>query len=166
MNAEREKTACPDFSRQELAVLRAVQGDLPASLTPFADIAARAGLDEAQALALLVRLRADGTIRRFGATLRHQRSGWIANVMVAWAVPDEQADACGATAAAHRRVSHCYLRPSPARDWPYTLYTMIHGRSRKECLATVAELRRRGLPPDYALLDSLRELKKTSMRYF
>jgi DNA-binding Lrp family transcriptional regulator len=147
-------------------VLRIAQDDLPDSPRPFADIAASAGMEEARAISLLARLRADGTIRRFGATLRHQQSGWIANIMAVWAVPDDQADACGAIAAAHSRVSHCYLRPSPAEDWPYTLYTMIHGRSRDECLTTVADLLGQGLPPDYVLLDSVRELKKTSMRYF
>ena len=154
------------FTEQEQAVLRAVQGDLPDTLTPFADIAAQAGLPEADVLALLARLCGDGTIRRFGASIKHQRTGWNANVMVVWQAAENEADAFGAAAAAHARVSHCYFRPSPAEDWPYTLYTMIHGRSREECLRTVDELRAAGLPPDYAMLDSLKELKKISMTYF
>ena len=154
------------FTEQEQAILRAVQGDLPDSPTPFADIAAEAGVSESEVLALLQRLREDGTIRRFGASVKHQKIGWNANIMVAWRVSEDEADAFGHTAAAHERVSHCYFRPSPAADWPYTLYTMIHGRSREECLAAVAELRAAGLPPDHAMLESLKELKKTSMTYF
>ena len=154
------------FTEQEQAILRAVQGDLPDSPTPFADIAAQVGVSEAAVLDLLMRLREDGTIRRFGASLRHQKAGWSANVMVVWQTPEDAADALGQVAAAHGRVSHCYFRPSPAADWPYTLYTMIHGRSREECLATVAELRAAGLPDGYAMLESLEELKKTSMTYF
>ena len=154
------------FTEQEQAVLRAVQGDLPDSPTPFADIAAQAGVSEAEVLDLLARLREDGAIRRFGASIKHQKTGWNANVMVVWRASEADADALGRAAAAHGRVSHCYFRPSPAADWPYTLYTMIHGRSREECLAAVAELRAAGLPSDYAMLESLRELKKTSMTYF
>jgi DNA-binding Lrp family transcriptional regulator len=159
------------FTKQEQAVLRAVQGDLPDSPTPFADIAAEAGVTEAEVIDLLARLRADGAIRRFGASIKHQKTGWNANVMVAWRAPENEADALGRVAAAHERVSHCYFRPGPTAglgqgDWPYTLYTMIHGRSREECLAAVAELRAGGLPADYAMLESLKELKKTSMTYF
>ena len=154
------------FTEQERAVLRAVQGDLPDTLTPFADIAAAAGISEADVLALLTRLCGDGAIRRFGASIKHQKTGWNANVMVVWQAAEDEADALGRAAAAHDRVSHCYFRPSPAADWPYTLYTMIHGRSRDECLRTVDELRASGLPPVYAMLESLKELKKISMTYF
>ena len=154
------------FAEQEQAVLRAVQGDLPDSPAPFADIGRQAGMSEAEVLDLLARLCADGAIRRFGASIKHQKTGWNANVMVVWQASGDEADALGRTAAAHARVSHCYFRPSPAADWPYTLYTMIHGRSREECLAAVDELRAAGLPASYAMLESLRELKKTSMTYF
>ncbi len=154
------------FSEQELRVLRIVQTDLPDSLTPYADIAAQAGVSEEDVLALLRRLCADGVIRRFGASLKHQRTGWNANVMVAWAVDEQDADALGAAAAALPRVSHCYYRPSPASDWPYTLYTMVHGRNSDECRAAVDALRAAGLPERYAMLDSLEELKKISMTYF
>ena len=154
------------FTEQERAILRAVQGDLPDTTTPYADIAARAGVREDEVLALLERLRDDGTIRRFGASIKHQRSGWNANVMVVWQAAEHEVDACGRAAAEHERVSHCYYRPSPAADWPYTLYTMVHGRSHEECLQVIEDLKAQGLPASHALLESLRELKKISMTYF
>ena len=156
----------PSFTEQEKNVLRILQADLPDSLTPYADIAAMTGVTEADVLELVRALRADGAIRRFGASIKHQKTGWSANIMVAWRVSEADADACGRSAAAHDRVSHCYFRPSPTPDWPYTLYTMVHGRSRDECLAVVEALRAGGLPDDYAMLDSLKELKKISMTYF
>lgn len=156
----------PQFSAAERAALAIVQGNLPDSLTPYADIAAQTGLTEAGVLALLSRLRESGAIRRFGASIRHQRTGWTHNAMVAWVASEEEADACGPIAAAHARVSHAYYRPSAAPDWPYTLYTMVHGRSETECLGVVEDLLGAWPLRDYAVLRSLRELKKTSMTYF
>ena len=63
-------------------------------------------------------------------------------------------------------ISHSYYRPSPAEDWPYTFYTMIHGRSEQECLDVVRDLAAAAPLGPYAVLRSLRELKKISMTYF
>lgn len=154
------------FTDTERAILRIVQGDLPDSATPFADIAEAAGTDEATVLDLLRRLKADGAIRRFGASIKHQRAGWAHNAMVAWKIREEDVDAAGKQAAKHPRISHCYYRPSPASDWPYTFYTMIHGRTEQECLDVVESLRRDIGLGEYAVLSSVKELKKTSMTYF
>ena len=75
-------------------------------------------------------------------------------------------DACGKVAAQNPHISHSYYRPSPAEDWPYTFYTMIHGRSEQECLDVVRELAAAAPLGPYAVLRSLRELKKISMTYF
>ena len=158
------------FTETEKAILAAVQGDLPLSAAPYADIAAACGTDEQTVLALLQRLRSEGIIRRFGATLRHQRVGFACNIMVAWELPADLdaagRDAAGEILAAHAQVSHCYWRPGTAPDWPYTLYSMLHGHSEEECLAAVRDLSVRTGLVRYACLSSLAELKKTSMRYF
>ena len=154
------------FTPQEEAVLRIVQADLPDSLTPYADMAAQCGLTEDEVLALLSRLRESGAIRRFGASIRHQRTGWKHNAMVAWAVAPEDVDACGAIAAKHPNISHSYYRPSSAPDWPYTFYTMIHGKSDQQCRDVVEELIATSPLRDYAMLRTVRELKKISMTYF
>ena len=154
------------FTDQEQTVLRIVQNNLPDTLTPYADIAAASGLSEEQVLALLTRLKEDGTIRRFGASIKHQKTGWTHNAMVAWIVDEADSDAIGEVAAKNQRISHVYFRPTSAPDWPYTLYTMVHGRSEDECLQVIEELRRETALDEYAVLDSLEELKKTSMTYF
>lgn len=154
------------FTDTERAILRIVQSNLPDSATPYADIARQVGTDEETVMALLQRLREEGAIRRFGASIKHQKTGWTHNAMVAWLVDDAQIDACGEHAAKHPRISHCYHRPTTAPDWPYTLYTMIHGRTRQECLDVVEELRRETALDVYAVLESVKELKKISMTYF
>lgn len=158
------------FNETERAILAAVQDDLPLSPAPYAEIAAQCNTDEQTVLALLRRLQSEGVIRRFGATLRHQRVGFACNIMVAWEIPldlsESERDAAGEILAAHPQVSHCYWRPATAPDWPYTLYSMLHGHSEAECLAAVRELSARTGLADYACLTSTVELKKTSMRYF
>lgn len=154
------------FKPWERAVLAICQANLPDSLTPYADIAAACGVTERDVLELLERLRGCGAIRRFGASIRHQRTGWTCNAMVAWAATPEEAEKWGPVAAGNPNVSHVYFRPSPSPDWPYTLYTMAHGRSEAECANVIAELAGSWPLDKYAVLRSVRELKKTSMTYF
>ena len=143
------------FTDTERAILRIVQFQLPDTLTPYADIAREVGTDEETVLNLLRRMKEDGSIRR-----------WTHNAMVAWIVDEADSDAIGEVAAKNQRISHVYFRPTSAPDWPYTLYTMVHGRSEDECLQVIEELRRETALDEYAVLDSLEELKKTSMTYF
>jgi DNA-binding Lrp family transcriptional regulator len=154
------------FSPAEYSVLRIVQADLPESLTPYADMGREAGLSEAAVLELLTRLKKSGAIRRFGASIKHQKTGWTHNAMVAWKVRPEEAEACGRAAARQPNSSHAYYRPSAAPDWPYELYTMVHGRSEAECLGVVEEIMRDTPLREHAILRSLKELKKISMTYF
>jgi DNA-binding Lrp family transcriptional regulator len=146
-------------------ILQRVQGTLPDSATPYADIAREVGLPEAQVLDLLARLKASGEIRRFGATLKHQKAGYDANVMVAWFVPEEDVDRIGALMSERPEISHCYHRVN-CLEWPYNLYTMVHGRTDADCQAVVDALSAATGLTDYAMLFSLKELKKVSMRYF
>jgi DNA-binding Lrp family transcriptional regulator len=160
------KAAARIFSEQERAILRIVQKNLPDSLTPYADIAAAVGTDESTVLQLLREMAQEGAIRRFGASLKHQKAGFTHNAMVAWVVSEAEADAAGKAAAEHPLISHCYYRPSSAADWPYELYTMIHGRHPDEYKEAIEHLRAATSLREFAVLESIRELKKISMTYF
>lgn len=156
-----------DFTDTERAILSIVQKNLPDSATPYADIAKAAGTDEASVLKLLRDMKEDGSIRRFGASIKHQRAGFSHNAMVAWKVADQrEADEAGAVAADCKMISHCYYRPSSAEDWPYEFFTMIHGRTPDEYLVAVDFIIKNTSLREYAVLESIRELKKTSMKYF
>jgi len=150
---------------QEKQVLRIVQATLPESLTPFADIAQEVGLSEQEVLELLQRLKEQGFIRRFGATLRHQQAGYSENAMVAWKVEPERIDQVGRLFAQRPEITHCYARKTIPL-WPYNLYTMIHARTREECLSLIRELSNLAKIKEYSVLESVEELKKTSMEYF
>jgi DNA-binding Lrp family transcriptional regulator len=154
------------FSEAERRVLRIMQDNLPDSPKPFAEVAEAAGMEEEEVLALLRLLREEGVIRRFGAVLRHRQAGYGANAMVAWKAERAGIDAAGARMARHPLVSHCYYRPSPVSDWPYELYAMVHGRDAAERERTIRELARDTALTDYVVLESIEELKKTSLRFF
>ena len=156
-----------DFTETERKILGIVQKNLPDSLTPYADMAEAAGASEEEVLALLRGMKEDGSIRRFGASIKHQRAGFSHNAMVAWKVKDQaQADAASKVAIKHNMISHCYFRPSSAPDWPYEFFTMIHGRAKDEYLEVVEFLKANTSLDEYAVLESLKELKKISPTYF
>ena len=156
------------FTDAERRILAIVQKDLPDTLTPFADIAKAAGpgVTEDMVIDLLSRLKEEGVIRRFGASIKHQRAGWSANAMVGWIVKGRDVEELGRKAAGDPNVSHCYYRPSAVADWPYELYTMVHGRSEAECADVVSRLEALLSLDDHMILKSVRELKKISPTYF
>lgn len=149
----------------EKKIIAAIQGDIPVTHRPYLELSKQIGIDEDVLLDTLQGLVDRGVIRRFGATLRHQKSGFKANAMVAWLVPEDRVDAVGELMAGFREVSHCYRR-DPAEDWPYNLYTMIHAASRASCREIAERMSKKASVSTYSLLFSQRELKKTSMAYF
>jgi DNA-binding Lrp family transcriptional regulator len=149
----------------EKKVIASIQQDMPVVERPYLQIAQRIGLSEDELLETLQRLCERGIIRRFGATLRHQRTGYLANAMAAWRVAEDRIDDVGERMASFRQVSHCYRR-NPAPQWPYNLYTMIHADDEAACRETAREMSRAAGVDDYLLLFSREELKKTSMVYF
>ncbi len=146
-------------------IIASIQEDLPITARPFRDIARRLGIAEEALLDALRRLSARGIIRRFGATLRHQRTGYRANAMAAWQVEEERIAVVGRIMADFRQVSHCYRR-DPTPVWPYNLYTMIHAEDEAACRETARQMAAAAGVEVYALLFSREELKKTSMVYF
>jgi DNA-binding Lrp family transcriptional regulator len=149
----------------EKQVIASIQGDMPVVERPYEQIAGRLGMSEARLLEILRDLVDRGIIRRFGATLRHQKSGFRANAMVAWQVDETRIDAVGELMASFQAVSHCYRR-DPTDEWPYNLYTMVHGQNEADCRQTAEKMARDAAVDRYELLFSRRELKKTSMQYF
>jgi DNA-binding Lrp family transcriptional regulator len=149
----------------EKAVVNALSGDLPLCPRPYAEIAGRLGVTEDEVLAAVRDFAGRGLIRRFGAVLVHQRSGFKANAMLVWRFEGGKVREAGETFAALPYVSHCYQR-AEAPCWPYNLYTMIHAGSREELLAMADSMARMSGAGEWAVLESVKELKKDSIRYF
>ena len=134
--------------------------DIPHSLTPFKDWGV--SCDE---------LREDlaaKRMRRFGAILRHQDAGFPCNAMVCFMLDEgtlANSESAGSLLAKKHYVSHCYERPS-FENFPYNLYAMMHAPTPEELNGYIKESVALLDNPEYVVLHSLKELKKTSFRFF
>lgn len=153
------------LSELEKKVIASVQGDIPVTERPFLDIAEKLGVSEQDVIEALSRLDEQGILRRFGATLKHQKSGFRANAMVAWRVDESRIEKVGPKMASFKEVTHCYRR-DPHAQWPYNFYTMVHAKDEASCYEAAARMSEAAGETEYHLLFSRRELKKTSMQYF
>jgi DNA-binding Lrp family transcriptional regulator len=149
----------------EKKVIASIQQDIVITERPYLEISRKLGISEDTLLETLEGLCRRGVIRRFGATLRHQQTGYNANAMVAWQVDEDRVEEVGEKLAAFRQVSHCYRR-NPTESWPYNLYTMVHAGDEDSCRQTAREMAAAASVENYSLLFSREELKKTSMVYF
>jgi DNA-binding Lrp family transcriptional regulator len=104
-------------------------------------------------------------LRRVAAILYHRRAGFSANGMGVWKVPDERIVELGMRMSAFRGISHCYQRPT-YQDWPYSVFTMAHGRSKQECDAILDSIARDTGITERATLYSSTEFKKIRLLYF
>lgn len=146
-------------------MIRVLQEDLPLESQPFDVWAKAAGCTADDLLAAARRYLERRQMRRFAAVLRHREAGMNANVMACWNVAPDCIDQVGAAMASFRAVSHCYRRPC-YEDWPYSVFTMVHARDRDEAQATLQAMRDQSGIADMVPLWSLREFKKTRVRYF
>lgn len=153
------------LSDKEKIVIASIQGDIPVCDRPYEILAEDTGLSEEEFINVLSGLNEKGIIRRFGATLKHQKSGFASNAMVAWKTEEANIAETGRAMASSKAVSHCYRR-SPQNNWDYNLYTMVHAVNEDECLQKVKSLSDLSGVSNYEILFSARELKKTSMKYF
>jgi DNA-binding Lrp family transcriptional regulator len=153
-----------EVSPRDAQFFRALQTPLPLVERPFDELAS--GIDaSADELIEFASRHLGGAIRRYVGTLRHRKLGVKENGMVVWRVADDAVRAAGEQLARAPEVSHCYAR-NPIPDFPYTLYSMVHGPSRASCCEIAGELSRRTGLTDYAVLFSEREFKKQRLRYF
>ena len=156
-----------DYDERDIEVIRALQGPMDVTERAYDQAANEVGMSTPDFLAHLEGMTERKLLRRVAAILFHRRAGFSANGMGVWRVPEDRVLETGARMAAVRGVSHCYQRPT-YEDWPYSVFTMAHGRSKDECDAILdgiaAEHDLHGA--DRAVLYSSTEFKKIRLRYF
>jgi siroheme decarboxylase len=162
----RELEAQP-YDEVDVAVIRALQGPMAVTDRPYDAAAEQVGMPVGQFLEHLEQMVERKLLRRVAAILFHRRAGFSANGMGVWRVPPDQVLEVGSKMAAVRGVSHCYQRPT-YDDWPYSVFTMAHGRSKQECDAVLDRIAdEHGLHGDNrAVLYSSTEFKKVRLHYF
>jgi DNA-binding Lrp family transcriptional regulator len=160
--AETERQPYDEF---DIAVIKATQGDMPVVSEPYAPAAAELGVSVDELLDHLRGMQERRLLRRVAAILYHRRAGFSANGMGVWKVPDDRIMELGPQMAAFRGISHCYQRPTYA-DWPYSVFTMAHGRSKEECDAILDSIAESTGIEERSTLYSSTEFKKIRLLYF
>lgn len=121
----------------DLALMRSIETGLPLVKRPYAEVGAGLGLSETEVIERIAKLQQQQLIKRFGVVVRHRELGYKANAMVVWDIPDDQVSSYGHCLGKFTHVTLCYQRPRNLPQWPYNLFTMIHGRDKEEVLANV-----------------------------
>jgi DNA-binding Lrp family transcriptional regulator len=162
----RELEAQP-YDERDVAVIRALQGPMDPVDRPYDAAARELGIETDELLDHLGGMVERKLLRRVAAILFHRRAGFSANGMGVWKVPEEEIMETGSRMASFRGISHCYQRPT-YEDWPYSIFTMAHGRSKEECDAILDSIAVEcGIgPDDRATLYSSTEYKKIRLHYF
>ena len=147
-----------------------IQGGLPITETPYADVAAAIDADVEWVLETIERFRREGKVRRVGVIPNHYALGYTENGMTVWDVPEDVLDEVGPVVADLEFVTHCYERPRHAGVWEYNFFAMTHGRTEAESERRVAQVRETMADywdvgsDDWDTLFSTRILKKTGIR--
>jgi DNA-binding Lrp family transcriptional regulator len=165
---EANRQEAEPLTDKEIEFVRVMQRDLPIIPEPFVAVGEELGISFEEAAAMHAKFLATGRMRRFAAVLHHRKAGFGANAMGVWAGPQEDPEALkklGETMAGFRAVSHAYQRPSYP-DWPYNLFTMVHGKSEQECEQTLSAIAEATGITDRHALYSTKEFKKVRVRYF
>jgi len=158
-------TSSPDVTQDIIDYVKVMQEDLAPVSRPFDAMAEQLGMTIDEMFARADELVEQKIMRRYSAVLHHRRAGFSSNAMIVWKVPEERSEEIGTIMAKHPAVTHCYQRPI-YDDWPYSHFTMVHGTSAEECERFGNEIAEATGMDERALVYSLREFKKTRVRYF
>jgi len=145
----------------EKRIIKEIQGDIPIASRPFQEIAKRTGMSESEVIATVRKMKHDKVIRKFGAVLRHQKSGYTENAILIISAGRQAPEKIGAELACFREISHCYQR-EPQFMGRYGIFAMVHAR-RGELDGLVKTIIGRIRVSDYLVLTSDKEFKKTSL---
>lgn len=153
------------LEEKDQQIVRALADGIPFVPRPYAVLAEKAGMEEAEFLSRMKKLKEQGILRRVGAVLQHRRAGFAANALCVWMVSEERLDEVGAAVSREPSVSHCYSRET-APNWPYNFYAMIHAQSRETCEKIANRISAENDLGERQTFYSVREWKKAAMRYF
>ena len=136
-----------EITPKQLAMIRSLQKGIEITQRPFSDVKSIRELLEA------------GVIKRISAVVDHRRLGFICNAMLVCAVEQSSIERCGLALAELDNVSHCYER-GVFEGWAYNLFGMMHGTDKQSLSATAAKFAYQNNISQYALLETVGELKK------
>ena len=161
-NVEHKKL---DLTPLHHKIIESIQHDIEIIKEPFEKIIQKLDINYETFFEKLKELQNAGVMRRFASILNHRKAGFNANAMVVWDIDEKDGEKIGETAATFSAVSHCYLRPKYP-NWPYNLFTMIHGKTTEETNSIIDEIAKEIQSKSHIPLYSTREFKKVRIEYF
>ena len=123
------------MNARDRALLNEIQSDFPIEPHPYRVIGKRLGMAEQEVLERIGRLKEEGVIRRFGASINSRRIGFVSTLLAA-KVPEEEFDRFVEIVNACPGVTHNYERRHEYNVW----FTLI-SPSLEEKDRTIRELR-------------------------
>ena len=155
------------ITAEDRALIKAVEHGLPIASRPYAQIAKDLGTTEQEVISRLQNLIDQGAIKRYGVVVRHKELGYTANGMVVWDVPDDRVEELGMCIGKYDCVTLSYRRPRRLPEWPYNLFTMVHGSNREEVRKKLEDIVQScGLQDiEHTILFSTRRFKQRGASY-
>lgn len=145
------------------AVLRIMRDGIPLLEEPFMEVANKAGISQEEVMARLRRLIRSGVVRRFGASVNHEKIGIVANALVAWKAPRSRVEEIGSIMSNYEEITHCYERKTIPEKWEHNLYTVVHGYDRESVQRFIKRLSKSIGLDEYLILFSSRRFKRLSV---
>jgi len=134
-------------------ILNRIQSRFPIASRPFRTIAEELGLEEAEVLSRVARLKDSGIIRRIGANFVPEKVGFVSTLCAA-RVPQERIDRFAEVVNGYSGVTHNYVRDNEYNIW----FTFI-AASMEEIEANLQEIRRETGVDDILNLPATRVYK-------
>lgn len=149
----------------EIEFIRLLQRDLPLQPRPFDTLASTIGASGDELMQTARTFLQRHQMRKISALVDSRKPSFSATTMGVWVVPPDRTEEFGARMADFKAVSHCYLRPVYP-DWPYNVFTTVHGRSVDECDAILTDIAEQTGYQDRSALYPTRELKRVRLSLF
>ena len=130
---------------------------------PFNEVARELVITQKDVITRLTNLKEEGVIRKFGASIKPNAIGFLANALVAWKVPASRTKEVGSQMSKLSDISHCYERKPVNGQWEYNLYTVMHAPERAGIQRIVNRISIEMALNEYKILYSTRDLKRTCL---
>lgn len=152
---------------QQRKILKYLSNGLSICAEPYKELAELCGISESKLFSFIQELVDSNVISRFGMVVDPESVGYVENAIVVWDIPDDAVDQVGALLGLQEKISLCYRRQRQLPDWPYNLFTMIHGKTKHDVLTELNNIVKSNGIESYAcdVLISTETFKHQGARY-
>lgn len=137
----------------KMDLLNIIQKDFPIEKRPYKIIAKRLNIEEKEVLNLIIDLKKDGYIRRFGGVFNSKKLGYSGTLCAA-IVPKDKIKQATKIINGYHEITHNYLRNNK-----YNMWFTITAFSKERVRAIFNEIKEKANLENMIMLDSTRVFK-------